>query len=210
MIEAVIFDLGNVLIDFDHRIAAKKIAEFTGKTGEEIYNLFFDSQLTRSFEEGKISPRQFFSGVKEILGVSIDYDEFSAVWNGIFFFSQKNLGVYNIARSLKKRYRIALLSNINALHLEYVRKTFPVFDAFDYFIASCEVGSCKPDPDIYQKALEVLKAEPQNVFYTDDRIELVESANRLGIKGFVFRGVEQLKSDLLASGINYEYAESIS
>jgi FMN phosphatase YigB (HAD superfamily) len=40
-IRAVIFDLGNVLIDFDHRIAAKKLSKLTDKTGEEIYNLFF-------------------------------------------------------------------------------------------------------------------------------------------------------------------------
>lgn len=59
-IEAVIFDLGNVLVDFDHRIAANRIAEFSDKSPAEIFALFFDSQLIGLFEEGKISPQDFF------------------------------------------------------------------------------------------------------------------------------------------------------
>ena len=59
----------------------------------------------------------------------------------------------------------------------------------------------KPDVRIYKKALAALGVQPQETFYTDDRPELIESAGRLGIQGFVFRGVEQLKNDLMDAGI---------
>jgi len=201
-IEAIIFDLGNVLVDFDHRIAAKRISYFTDKNGKEIYDLFFDSEVTGIFEEGKISPKQFFLKVKEMIGLRIEYEEFVPIWNEIFFFNQKNLGVYNLACTLKENYRVALLSNINALHLHYVKKTFPIFGAFHDIITSCDVGFRKPDPQIYQKALETLGVPAQKTFYTDDRKELIESAKLLGINGFTFVGLDQLRRDLVDNGIN--------
>ena len=177
-------------------LAANRLSGLTDKSGQEIYELFFDSQLTGLFEEGKITPAQFFSGVKEALNLRISYEEFLPIWNEIFFFSEKNLAVYNLARSLKDRYRMVLLSNINVLHFEYVKKTFPVLDAFHNILTSFEAGFIKPRPEIYRKALAMLDSPPQEVFYTDDRQELIDGARKLGIQGFVFKGVEQLKRDL--------------
>jgi putative hydrolase of the HAD superfamily len=200
-IKAIIFDLGNVLIDFDHMTAARKISRFTNMSAQDIFNLFFDSPLTASFEESKISPREFFSQVKEKLNLKLDYDGFVPIWNEIFFLSEKNHAVYNLAKSLKKRYKLSLLSNVNILHLDYLKKNFPVFDAFHYVITSCELGCKKPDPAIYKKTLEILQVPPGDVFYTDDRLELAKKARELGINSFVFMGIEQLQTDLLSAGI---------
>jgi len=201
-IKAVIFDLGNVLIDFDHTIAAKKISMFADKTPQEIFNLFFDSGLTALFEEGKIAPLNFFSEVKKILNLELGYNQFLPIWNEIFFLTEKNQAVYNLAKILKDHYKIALLSNINILHFDYLKKNFSVFDVFHNIITSFESGIRKPDPLIYKKTLDLLEAAPQNTFYTDDRAEFIERACNLGIRGFVFSGVEQLKKDLLGNGIN--------
>jgi len=201
-IKAVIFDLGNVLIDFDHTIAAKRISKFTDKTPQEIFNLFFDSGLTALFEEGKITPLNFFSEVKKILNSKLDYAEFLPIWNEIFFLSEKNQAVYNLAKILGGRYKTALLSNINILHFDYLKKNFPVFDAFHNIITSFEMGYRKPDPLIFKKTLHLLGVLPQNAFYTDDRAEFTEKARILGIRGFVFRDAEQLRRDLSGSGIN--------
>lgn len=200
--EAVIFDLGNVLLDFDHSIAAQKISRSTNTTTQEIYDLFFDSELTAKFEEGRISPQEFYEKVKEELNLDLDYNRFVSIWNDIFFFSEKNSAVHNIAKSLKKNYKLALISNINILHFEYIKKNFPLFDIFDEIVTSFEAGFRKPHPLIYKKTLELLRVLPENVFYTDDRAELVSKANELGIKGFVFINIDKLKKDLTSSGIN--------
>jgi len=201
-IKALIFDLGNVLIDFDHMIAARKISRFTNMAPEDIFNLFFDSSLTASFEEGRVSPRDFFSGVKKRLNLKLDYEQFVPIWNEIFFLSEKNRAVYDLAKSLESRYKLSVLSNVNFLHLEHLKKKFQIFDAFHNVIASCEMGFMKPDPAIYKKALEILGVEAAGAFYTDDRAELTEKANELGIRSFVFTGVEQLRKDLRAVGIS--------
>lgn len=198
---AIIFDLGNVLVDFDHSIAAKKIARFCDKSVKEIYDFFFDSELTGLFEEGKISSLDFFSQVREKLSLKLGYEQFLPIWNEIFSQSQKNRAVNALAASLSQRYKVALLSNINILHFDYLKNNFPIFGPFHNLFLSFELKLKKPDPRIYKKALQVLQVEPEEVFYTDDRKELVEASRKLGIRGFVFSGVEQLEKDLLNSGI---------
>jgi len=200
-VEAIIFDLGNVLIDFDHWIVAQRLTKFTDMKAQEMFALFFNSELIGSFEEGRISPIEFFSKVKETLNLKMDYTEFVCIWEEIFFLTKKNIDVYHLARKLKNHYKLTLLSNINILHFEYIKKRFPVFDAFHHIVTSFEIGARKPQPLIYQKTLEMLGVSAGNVFYTDDRPELIESARLLGIKGFVFSGVRQLEKDLLGEGI---------
>jgi putative hydrolase of the HAD superfamily len=194
--------LGNVLINFDHKIAAGRAAKFTDKSELEIFNLFFDSSLTASFEEGKISSVQFFSELKKILNLKISFDEFLPIWNEIFFLTEQNRAVYNLACSLKKHYTLVLLSNINETHFAYIKKTFPVLDAFHKIITSFELGLRKPEPLVYSKIIEILNVGASNIFYTDDRQELVESAKILGLKAFVYKGIKQLEGDLKQSGVN--------
>ncbi len=200
-VRTIIFDLGRVLIDFDHTIAAKRIAQSTDKTVPDIFDLFFDSGITGLFEEGKISPEDFFTRVKELLNTQMPFQEFLPIWNEIFFFTEQNRQVHALIKSLKGRYRTALLSNVNYLHFEYIRKTFPILDVFDKVFTSYEMGVRKPDPLIYQKVLAALGDSADACFYTDDRPELIESARQLGIRGYVYTGVEALKRSLEAEGV---------
>lgn len=200
-VKHVIFDLGRVLIDFDHLLAAKKIAPLTKRAPQEIFGLFFDSKLTRRFEEGRIGPEEFFGKVKRILRLKIAYGKFLPIWNEIFFLSEHNRQVYALAKRLRKGYTVSLLSNVNVLHLEHIRKNFPIFDAFHHVFASCELGCMKPDPHIYALVLKALGARPAEVFYTDDRAELIEQARVMGMRAYVYTGVEQLKKDLTRCGI---------
>ncbi|MFA5090313.1 MAG: HAD family phosphatase [Candidatus Omnitrophota bacterium] len=205
-VKAVIFDLGRVVVDFDHTIAARRISAFTAKNQEEIYRLFFESEITARFEEGKISGLDFFRAVKEMLGLGIEYEQFLPIWNEIFFLSAKNMAVCEIAKVLAQDYRLALLTNINILHFEYIKNNFSVFDIFPAIIASFKEGFIKPHPEIYKRALGILGVLPEETFYTDDRQELIAEANKLGLRGFVFKGVGQLKEDLRANGIEIEFS----
>lgn len=205
MIDTIILDLGKVLIDFDHLRAAERISNFCDKTPKQIFDLFFISEPTILFEEGKITPEDFFRRVKEILDLKLEYQSFVPIWNDIFFLTAKNRAVYSLANNLRAHYQVALLSNINVLHHEYLKQYFPVFNVFHRVFTSYEMGAIKPDQAIYKKALEELKARPENVFYTDDRQELVDSARDLGINSFLFTGVEQLKQDLASVGVTINH-----
>ena len=155
-----------------------------------------------SFEEGKLSASKFFGEVKKILNLRIGYDEFLPIWNEIFFLTEDNHALYNLACSLKKHYTLVLLSNINQAHYEYIKKAFPVLDAFHHIFTSFELGLTKPAPEVYKSILKKLGVSAGDIFYTDDRPELVESAKRLGVRAFVYKGINQLKNDLIESGVN--------
>jgi len=201
VIKAVVFDLGNVLIDFDHMIAVHKITGYTIKPPQEIYRLFFDSELTKLFEAGRITPQEFFTRLERMLGIRISYEEFLPVWNEIFFLTAKNRQVYALAQSLRTSYRVCLLSNINILHYEYLKTNFDIFWPFERIFTSFEMGTRKPEPLIYQKVIQSLKLKPEEIFYTDDRAELAEAAREMGLVSFVFTDVERLRRDLTNSGI---------
>lgn len=200
-IKVILFDLGNVLVDFDHKRAAERISVFCKKSPLEIYNLFFDSQVTVAFEEGKLAPEEFYRQVKEMLDLKLSYDSFVPIFNDIFFLSAKNRSVYRLVNILRAGYKTAMLSNINLLHYEYLKKSFPVFGVFDKIFLSFELGMAKPNKKIYENVIAAMQVSPQEIFYTDDRTELVQSADSLGIKARSFSGFQQLVRDLRDSGV---------
>ena len=200
-IKAIIFDLGNVLIGFDHRIAVSKILRHTPKSTCEIYDLFFDSEWTREFEKGKIMPLEFFQKVKSSLSLSLGYEEFLPIWNEIFFAkpeSEKFVG------SLDSGLKLLMLSNVNKLHYQYLRGTFSsAFNLFepDKIIPSCETGFIKPAKEIYDLALLRSGVAREDVIYVDDRQDLVEAACSYGLKSIQFQDVDKLRREFLSLGI---------
>lgn len=203
-IKAVILDLGNVCIDFDHMIAARRIAEFAGRPAAEISDLVFASGICRRFEEGKVTPAGFFSGITETLDLNLSYEEFLPIWNEIFFLTDRNIEVQRLAKRLRRDYTIAILSNINILHFEYLKDNFSFFRLFDNLILSFEQRLRKPDEGIYKKALEILNLKAAEVVYADDQREFTDKANALGIRSFYYQGPDKLKKDFLSAGINVD------
>lgn len=195
-IKAIIFDLGNVLVSFDHKIAAQKILRHSDKGPQDIYNLFFESDITALFESGKVSPKEFFLKIKESLNLKIGFNEFLPIWNNIFFLTPDNIKVQDLAKALSKNYRVAVLSNINILHCRYLKNKYKFFDSLENFFVSHRLGTIKPDPLIYKKVLRFLKVSAEETFYTDDRLDLINKARGLGINSFHFQGIKRLKEDL--------------
>lgn len=189
----IILDLGNVLINFNHWVAANKFMRFSERNLNDIYNMLFDSPFTKSFEEGRVTPEEFFLAIKNELSLRMDYNAFLPVWNEIFYLTSDNIEAYQLVPELKKKYKVIVLSNINQLHFEYLKENFRIFDPFDKIVLSYEVGVRKPDPKIYQYALELFSLQPQEAFYIDDRLDLIEQADRLSIAGVQFKSAQSLK-----------------
>ena len=125
----IAFDLGNTVIRFDHGISAKKLANLFKMDSKKIYDTFFDSEITRAFDRGRLSPRQFHDEASKALGVKLPYNDFTKIWSDIFWVDE---GTASLVRELKDlNYRLFLLSNINRLHFEYIEKKFDIIKAFD-------------------------------------------------------------------------------
>ena len=190
--DLLLCDLGNVLIRFDHRIAVRRILSYTSKTSREIYRYFFDSPVTRAYEEGRLTSRRFFARVSKDLRLNgLTYREFVPIWSDIFF---PNPGMLRLLKALRRRCRLHLISNINAMHYDHIRRKFPGhLRVFDKVVLSYKVGAQKPHPRIYRAAV----GRPRGrVLYTDDRPDLIRAARRLGLTAIRFRTVAGLRREL--------------
>jgi putative hydrolase of the HAD superfamily len=190
----IIFDLGNTIIRFDHHISARKISSRFGLDEAAVYGTLFDSELTRLFDAGKVSAGQFHSGMTRELGIQLPYAEFVEIWSDIFWEDAESCA---LARRLAHRYALCLMSNVNELHFEHIRKKFDVVKVFDYIVLSYVVGVLKPDRRIFEHARSRSGVDFSGMLYIDDREDLVEAARSFGIEALKFQGAPALESWLL-------------
>jgi len=198
-IRVVMFDLGNVLICFDHMIAARKIEKYSDKDASRIYELFFSSPVTEQFDRGLIDEEGFFKEVTALLNLDgLSRDEFYNIWNSIFW---ENQGVRELIKEIKEKYeKFLIISNVNKPHFEYIADKFPVITEADGIILSYEAGVLKPDSRIYNAAVENAGCSPPEIFYTDDREDLIDAAQKLGFQSRIFQGISDIKNYLFTSG----------
>jgi putative hydrolase of the HAD superfamily len=191
----IVFDLGNTLVRFNHHISADKIANLFRLDPKKVYDIFFDSELTRLFERGLISGREFHKRMTALLGIKMPYGDFVAVWNDIFW---EDEGCCALARRLKDDYKLFLLSNINRFHYEFIRRRFAIMKIFDEVILSFMVGAIKPDKEIFEDMVRRAGGDRTRILYIDDREDLVKEANLLGIDSIRYEGAHKLEKRLEA------------
>ena len=92
--------------------------------------------------------------------------------------------------------RLVLLSNTNVAHISFIKKRFDVLTRFDDCVLSYQVGAMKPDPPIYEVALQAIQCDPRECFYTDDIVENVERARGFGLQAEVFIDTQTLITHL--------------
>lgn len=85
------------------------------------------------------------------------------------------------------------LSNESRELNDYRIKKFNLHELFDGFFSSCYVGIRKPDPRIFQQAMQIVQVEPQECIYFDDRLMLANTAKKLGMNGIHHEGFEKSK-----------------
>lgn len=197
-VKVIIFDLGNTLIKFDHNISAKKIANLFHLDSGKVRSLFFDSEITRSFEKGAISPKVFHSRITGFLNIKLPFKDFVSIWNDIFWEDKEACG---IARQLKSEYRLFLLSNVNRLHFDYIENKFDIIKIFDEVILSFAIGAMKPEIKIFDDAVKRAGGDKTAVLYIDDREDLIQEARKFGIESIKFEGAEKLREELKHRGI---------
>lgn len=195
----IVFDLGKVILDFDHRVITSRFARISGVLEVRVHDLVFGRDLERMYDRGKVSSTGFYNAVLKSLGIEMPFEEFRDIWTGIF---TANIEVCRIIEKLKKRYRLILLSNTNEMHFDYALRTFEILSAFDDYVLSYRVGERKPHPKIYAVALERAGCPASECVYVDDMEEYVGAARRLGIHALVFRDAQQLEEDLRALNVD--------
>ena len=182
-IEALAFDLGNVLVAADHGRFCRPFAALAGLTPDEVYAAVFDSDLEPGYDTGRLSSEEFYRRLMDRFRLALPYPQFCDLWNDIFAALEDM--EQTVAR-LAARYPLYLVSNTNPLHFQYVKEHYPLLRHFRRFILSYEVGSRKPEAAIFQALIRELGHSPSHCLFLDDKLPFVEAARAHGLVAWHF------------------------
>ena len=140
MTKLFVFDLGNVILPFEHRQIGAKLCEKSDRKGalssEEVFDFMFNrgAGLINAYETGQMSSLEFFGELRDKFALTITFEEFKDIWNPIFW---ENPRVIEAIEYLKaKGYPLFLLSDTNELHFAHIIDQYPIVHAFDEWILS--------------------------------------------------------------------------
>ena len=199
MIDAVIFDIGNVLLKFDYMIAARRLMEHNGLSEPPDRARIVAAK--DALESGRIDRPEFLRLVRpEFSHTGADAD-FIAMWEDIF---EENKPLTGIASALAANgMPTYLLSNISCIHHEFIFRRYPVFSTFRDGVYSYKAGALKPEAIIFEKAIAQFGVDPARTLYIDDLAENVAAAERAGLRGIVydFNGHAAAEEKIRAHGV---------
>lgn len=178
-----LFDIGNVLVNFDFQVLLQQIADDSGTPVEPPTER--DLEMHHAVEEGRISDQQFVDYLNEAKGLSWTVDTLIGVWQRMFTVNEtgRKLFLDSIARGLP----VYTLSNIAQHHIDAIERNWPgFFDGVTGLFLSYQMGCRKPDPAIYFQALEKLGAEGRQCLFIDDLTRNIEAARAAGIHALQF------------------------
>jgi glucose-1-phosphatase len=174
-IEALIFDLGNVVIRFDWRTAEGRLRA-RSRNGSSSPREDMRELISR-FEVGEISQELFVSTAAATIGFQGDEQEFIAIFNSIF---SPHPPMEQSIQQLAARFPIYLISNTSELHLSYVQRNFAVLQKFLDAVYSFHAKCAKPDQKIFAIAIKQFGVTPESTIYIDDLAPNVRAARELG------------------------------
>ena len=194
-----VFDLGNVLIRLAYDRVLQRVESRSRASRDELVALLDSAGGYRDLERGLITFRDFHRILRDRAGYIDDLRTFRDVWGD--FFEGPVEGIDEVLRRVRKRYRVAFLSNSNEVHAEVIPRQFaPLFGKDDVFVFSHRLRCAKPDPEIFHQTLEMLGAKAEDVLFVDDLAENVAAARNVGIQAFQFKDAVGLVRDLEAAG----------
>jgi 2-haloacid dehalogenase len=190
-IKAIIFDFGNVLLEWNPRYVYQRYFQDDPEGMEQFFKEvnFADWNLQqdkgRPFAEGVAILSEKFPHYAELIQA---YHE-----NWIDSIGAAYGGTIEILKQLKKAgYPLYGLSNWSAETFPFAREKYDFFDLFDDFVISGDVGHVKPDPEIFQIMLEKIGRPARECLFIDDALTNINQAQKMGFAIVHFQSPEQL------------------
>lgn len=189
--KTVFFDLGNVLFFFSHQKMFQQLSELTQITPKELRHHFLNRGIFNDYESGKIRTEEIYRILQSHSPRSFSLLEAMRAASDIF---TPNHELWKLIELLKEKgSRLVLLSNTNECHFNFAYSHYPILKLFDEYILSYQVGACKPDPEIFQRALQEARGQP---FYTDDIPAYIKAAREAGLDAELYTKTPLLKQHL--------------
>lgn len=173
--DAILFDIGNVLLKFDFLPAARKLMEKNGLTEPPDREQVI--AIKNRYEGGLLSRTEFLREVRPHFRDEGPEEEFIRIWADIF---EPNAPMVALVEQLHGKLPLYLLSNIGCIHREFIFGNYTFFRRFDGGVYSYEEAVSKPSPEIYQRAIRRFGLDPARTIYIDDLPANIEAGEQAG------------------------------
>ena len=194
----LLFDLGNVLVDYRPGGLARA-AEFFGVDEEQVGAFFGEGDLGEALGNGSVTPEEFVARFNSRFGRNAARETFVELFS--VEIGPPYPGIPELIGKLKGAYSLGVLSNTFFGHWDYFITT-ELAKRFDALLPSHWLGYSKPDPRAYREALARIGAEPSEVLFVDDKEENVAGAQALGIRAFRSESPQETSAGLRRFGVD--------
>jgi glucose-1-phosphatase len=198
--DALLFDLGRVVLDIDFSKALACWAGHAGCTPAELVARFVREESYRDHEVGKIDDAAYFESLRQSLGIKLSDAQMLEGWNAIFAGEMPGIGPL-LARA-SKRLPLYAFSNTNPPHVEHFSKTYAaVLGHFREIFLSSTIGLRKPDAAAYDHVVKAIGVPAQRIVFFDDSADNIEGARSRGLIGVHVTSPDDVAKALAALGI---------
>jgi len=195
----VVFDLGKVLLDFDYRIAARRVAA-RARVPWSVVQAFLDhSPLLYRYETGLLTRQEFYDAVRAATGFAGSLAEFSEFFADIFWPIEPMVQLHAALR--RRGLPTYIFSNTNELAMEHINRHFAFMKDFEAHILSYQVGAMKPAAKIYEVLEQTAGRRGPEILYLDDRPENVAAGAARGWQVILQESPEKSRAAVQALGL---------
>ena len=198
--DALLFDLGRVVIDIDFERTVARWADHAGCSPAELAARFSRDDVYQGHERGEIDDAEFFGRVRAALGIELSDTELLDGWNATFIGEMP--GIAPLLARAARRVPLYALSNTNPAHAAHFSQHFAeLLGQFREVFLSSSIGLRKPDAAAFDHVVNAIGVTPERIVFFDDLIENIEGARACGLMAVQVRSSDDVARALDALGL---------
>ncbi len=198
--DALLFDLGRVVLDIDFSKAMACWAAHAGCQPADIAGRFVRDEAYKRHEIGRIEDAEYFQSLRAAMGIKLSDAQFLEGWNAIF--AGEMPGIASSLQRAAKRVPLYAFSNTNRPHVEHFSTTYAdVLGHFRELFLSSTIGLRKPDAAAYDHVVKAIGVPASRIVFFDDLAENIEGARARGLTAVHVTSPDDVARTLTALGL---------
>ncbi|MDH6257757.1 HAD family phosphatase [Bradyrhizobium sp. BR13661] len=198
--DALLFDLGRVVLDIDFSKAIACWAAHAGCRPEAIVSRYVRDEAYRLHEVGRISDADYFQSLRTSLGIGISDAQFLEGWNAIFAGEMPDIA--ELLPRAAQQLPVYAFSNTNRPHVDHFSKEYAdLLGHFRELYLSSSIGLRKPDAEAFDHVVAAMGIPANRIVFFDDLAENIEGARARGLTAVHVTSPKDVGNALRALGI---------
>lgn len=187
-----IFDMDDVLYDYDWKVRMAGMTAITGLSLDELRERWWHADGEWKAEAGGFAgPDEYLAAFNEAIGVQVSEEDWIRVRGAAMTPWPESIAAVKRASEFG---RVTLLTNNGPLSHKHLATLAPdLVDVFgDHLFASSYYGARKPNPIVFERVLKAYETPASDAFFADDLKVNVEGARSVGITAHRFTSAPKL------------------